>query len=645
MGGLCTKEEKVDAKEDEGEEIETKNAEGEESEKVEKKEKKGMKEKKSAVKNALDLNADLGAKKTAVDFWVNATLQKKGSNTVYSSFDKDAYLGYNIVQFVSAFSNVPAPTLDKSDSLDNDIIAVRYANEALHMKKSEIDIIETATLINAKDDTRTTSFYWDMFLSTQQYVTMLQSHRTVYPQAVTEIGRGVNAAVLNDWSDLLTYTPQVLMQPTSWENAENLVLAIWPKVGPGKQLSSIRVLGSLHSCAPIWEGEATLDLSRVPNDPLQWVDDYTVIADANYTLHQFLIDVALKGKTLPATGGTDEQTLAGLISTNTAPATSTVTMYTGFQSITFMTVVNNAIAYNTIQSSDQEAWNNAICSLGALGIIRKVQVKLIDNIFFKTVQKIALLDDMLADLDVTTAQFPFWRIDWLPVNNLKDQKQGLIWTAVPIPESQAKPDGDYPVDGAESILKFVAQHIDQWGKAGPLCDNLMKGVFFMLAAFYGVDTFTGPLRNMLPVDRKAPILVAMAEWGFDPADRARVVTVISNYFLSAGWPNLPVEIELTKCDPYNMSAWNWRGLDYIIKFNFMYMTDSCPTPELKNKIWEHIEGMWKTFMLENIQFKAHWAKMNYMDPDFVSRTTAVNNFKQSIIPQFFNPYLSERIQL
>jgi len=306
--------------------------------------------------------------------------------------------------------------------------------------------------------------------------------------------------------------------------------------------------------------------------------------------------------------------------------------------------VDGAIAYNTVLSTD-EGFNNTVCSLGALGIIRRVQFKLIDNIFFKTVQKIALLSDMLDDLDATTALYPFWRIDWLPVNNYKDQRQGLIWTAVQIPESQAKPDGDYPVDGAESILKFVAQHIDQFGKAGPICDNLMKGVFFMLAAFYGVDTFTGPLRNMLPVDRKAPILVAMAEWGFDPKDRARVVQVISNYFLAAGWPNLPVEIELTKCDPYNMSAWNWKGLDYIIKFNFMYMTDSCPTSDLKQKIWDHINGMWKMFLLENIQFKAHWGKMNFMDPAFVSRNMAVDDFKGSVIKQFVNPYLSERIQL
>jgi len=150
---------------------------------------------------------------------------------------------------------------------------------------------------------------------------------------------------------------------------------------------------------------------------------------------------------------------------------------------------------------------------------------------------------------------------------------------------------------------------------------------------------------MLPVDRKAPILVAMAEWGFDPVDRFKVIDSITTYFAGAGWPNLPVEIELTKTDNYSMSAWNWKGLPYIIKFNFMYCTDSCKSQANLDKIKTHIDGMWKFFVDAKINFKAHWGKMNFMDPDFVSRNCDVNSFKKLVVPQFMNPYLKDRIQL
>jgi hypothetical protein len=46
-----------------------------------------------------------------------------------------------------------------------------------------------------------------------------------------------------------------------------------------------------------------------------------VVASGDVTLHEFLASWGAAGKSLTATGDTDHQTLAGLISTGTAPAT------------------------------------------------------------------------------------------------------------------------------------------------------------------------------------------------------------------------------------------------------------------------------------------------------------------------------------
>jgi hypothetical protein len=55
--------------------------------------------------------------------------------------------------------------------------------------------------------------------------------------------------------------------------------------------------------------------------------DAAVEASANGSLHDFLAALGYRGKSVTATGGTDYQTLAGLMSTGTAPASSRWALY------------------------------------------------------------------------------------------------------------------------------------------------------------------------------------------------------------------------------------------------------------------------------------------------------------------------------
>ena len=93
---------------------------------------------------------------------------------------------------------------------------------------------------------------------------------------------------------------------------------------------------------------------------------------------------------------------------------------------------------------------------------------------------------------------------------------------------------------------------------------------------------------------------------FNPADLNHLIDCCKEYFHQHGWPNLPIEIELTKTDKYYMSPWNWPGLDYIVKFNFMYLTDVTQTAAEKEVINVHLHGLWDYLMQAGIPFKAHW---------------------------------------
>jgi hypothetical protein len=278
-----------------------------------------------------------------------------------------------------------------------------------------------------------------------------------------------------------------------------------------------------------------------------------------------------------------------------------------------------------------------IGSLGAIGILTRVQFRLVDELYFETVQKIMKMKDMLSDLAATSKKYDFWRIDWIP-----DTDVGLVWTAKKISASQADPDGDYPADQAENILLHIFNLFDQVESAGPILDNAMRLLYAGLTLTYGETKVSGPLRNMLPVDRRAPLHVAMAEWSFNPADLNRLLDSCKAYFEQDGWPNLPIEIELTQTDRYWMSPWNWPGLDYIIKFNFMYLTDVSQTEAERNRIFAHLQGLWDHLRQAGIPFKAHWGKINFMDPQYVSENFNFEAFKPFIRPVFLNQYLTER---
>jgi len=173
-------------------------------------------------------------------------------------------------------------------------------------------------------------------------------------------------------------------------------------------------------------------------------------------------------------------------------------------------------------------------------------------------------------------------------------------------------------------------------------DNAMRLLYSRLTFTYGGIKVSGLLRNMLPVDRRAPLRVAMAEWSFNPAGLNNLMGRCKEYIHQHGWHNLPIEIELTKTDNYFMSAWNWPGLDYIIKFNYMCLTDVTQTPAEKEAIFVHLHGLWDHLLQAGIPFKAHWGKINFMDYKFVNDHFEFDQFKPFIRPLFLNPYLAER---
>jgi FAD/FMN-containing dehydrogenase len=440
--------------------------------------------------------------------------------------------------------------------------------------------------------------------------------------------------IIRDWAHIVAFQPKLYLRPQSLEELKRFLQAMHSGV---LNFKSLRVLGGLHSCSDICAGEVIIDPEDLPKTIEFSPDLSEVTVSANWHFHEFLQALGEKGKTITATGGTDRQTLAGIISTNTAPATPYHTIYEQVNWIEYLSVdpVSGEVFERQVARTDPD-FSALVCSLGAVGILTRVQFALVDQIYFETVQKVVKLKEMLGDIEKTSREYDFWRIDWIP-----DSDEGVIWTARQV--DFAPPDGDYPFDQAQGVLEAVYNILDKFETAGPLLDNPMRLLYKVLALTYGEIVARGPLRNMLPVDRYSPLHVAMAEWSFNPADLELILERCKTYFETNGWPNLPIEIELTKTDSYYMSAWNWPGLDYILKLNFMYLTEIITTEQERELMVAHLKGLWTYLQQAGIPLKAHWGKLNFMDPDFVREHFQFDKFEPFIRPMFLNAYLKERL--
>ena len=443
-----------------------------------------------------------------------------------------------------------------------------------------------------------------------------------------------NGPAFSDWANFVLFQPKLYFKPQDLDELKSFLVAFQQGAFRNRHL---RVLGGLHSCSDICVSDTIIDTSDLPRTIEFDTNHAAVTVSANWHLHDFLAALSEHGKSISATGGTDEQTLAGLISTNTAPATPKSALYDLVDWVEYVTVdEDQKTAVEKHVSRTDPTFAAVIGSLGAIGILTKVKFRLIEELYFETIQKIIPLKEVFSDLDQTSQKYDFWRIDWIP-----DTDVGLLWAAKKIPRSN--PDGNYAVDQSENILEVIFKVLDKLESAGPKLDNAMRLVYAGLTMTYGETKASGPLRNMLPVDRHAPLHVAMAEWSFNPHDLNRILECCKEYFQHNGWPNLPIEIELTKTDNYFMSAWNWPGLDYIVKFNFMYLTDVSGTEPEREEIIAHLRGLWNELLRNGIPFKAHWGKINFMDYDFVCSHYEIEQFKPLMRSIFLNPYLTDRL--
>lgn len=447
------------------------------------------------------------------------------------------------------------------------------------------------------------------------------------------------APVVTDWASIVNFTPGSYFTPQSLDEVQ-AILAMLAGGALGKR--SLRILGGLHSCSTICESDVVIDTTHMTPEfsVTPGANGGQVVASAWMHAHEFTRRAAEANLSLTALGGTDAQTLAGLIATNTAGATVHHSVYETLDWAEFLTVGPDGKSIVTRRISAQDPDFPAVAaSLGALGFMSRVGFTLVPERYFTGSYKAVPLDSIVGHIPETCAAHDFWRFEWFPGTSGSDPC--LMWTADPF-TGTPDPNGDYPPDKSEAVLKLAMKIDEKIFHDGPFTNAALRFIYHMIMNHYPDESVNGPMRNIIPVDRMATLYCAMAEWSFNPADLEKVMDVCRTYFDANKWPNLPIEIECTRTDDFWMSAWNWPGLPYIIKFNFQYLTVFLSDAD-KALIPPHLKGLWEALVAAGIPFKAHWGKINFLTPEFVAANYQPAKFLPLIRPLFLNAYLKQAL--
>ena len=158
---------------------------------------------------------------------------------------------------------------------------------------------------------------------------------TLESRASMETSVHASEPTIQDWARFVAFQPRLYFRPQDLDELKGFLSGV--QQGIFKQ-RTLRVLGSLHSCSDICVSDVIVDVSDLPKTIEFSADNTLVTASANWRLHDFLLALSARGKSISATGGTDPQTLAGVISTNTAPATPWHTLYELLEWVEYITI-------------------------------------------------------------------------------------------------------------------------------------------------------------------------------------------------------------------------------------------------------------------------------------------------------------------
>ncbi|MGB3947664.1 MAG: D-arabinono-1,4-lactone oxidase [Bacteroidia bacterium] len=230
----------------------------------------------------------------------------------------------------------------------------------------------------------------------------------------------------SNWSGSVTCQPQEILQPSSIEEIQQIVKTCATKK------STIRVIGSGHSFTPLVDNNKTL----ISLDNLQGVESIDLVNKqavvwAGTKLKALGEKLLSEGLAQVNLGDIDVQSIAGATSTGTHGTGVTLgSVATQIVEITLVTASGDVLVCS--EKNNKELFKAAQVAMGALGIVVKVKLQLVDAYKLKYVKEKWNLDECLLNLEKHKTENRNFEFYWFPHTNSIQAKRLNITNEEPI---------------------------------------------------------------------------------------------------------------------------------------------------------------------------------------------------------------------
>ena len=236
---------------------------------------------------------------------------------------------------------------------------------------------------------------------------------------------------LRDWGELISFTPSTVLQPTSVEELKEILEKVHRgELGDGR----VRVPGSLHSCSEIAVGDAIVDVSSLPKS-IELEDGDGGGDRDGQRLPARVPRRARPPRQIghrdrrhrpPDPGRADlDRHRAGQL-----PPRRSTRSSSGSSSSPSTPPARRSSGASPAATPTSRRWSaRSACSASSPGSASASSTSSIFDVTMKVVE----LDDVLADLDATSAQYDFWRVNWMQKSD-----KALLWAATAVPREHVE---------------------------------------------------------------------------------------------------------------------------------------------------------------------------------------------------------------
>ena len=210
-----------------------------------------------------------------------------------------------------------------------------------------------------------------------------------------------------NWAGSVTASPERVLRPESVEELQQAVV-------DAPRHWKIRMAGSGHSFTPIVPSDHLLLLPSDFGEELG-IDSQRMTAriPAGMVLHEVNLRLAADGYALANMGDITAQTVAGSISTSTHGTGRGFTGLAG-QVVGFSLVTATGEWLHCNEQENADVYRLGRVSLGALGILTHVEMKIVPAFRLRAVEEPRQLDSVLNDFDSIIDSSDHYEFYWVP---------------------------------------------------------------------------------------------------------------------------------------------------------------------------------------------------------------------------------------